>query len=196
MAERVVDRFPVALGRPVRTAGLQRGPQVIERPLDVVASLECGKRIDVVDRTNGGHGALYSGCRGRGAVGPHRRWLSDNEARQHLRARWAEFFHDFDVLLCPIMPTAAFPHDHRPFEARTLEVDGQEIRYMDQVFWAGLITVAYLPSTVAPVGRTPEGLPVGMQIVAPYLEDRTAIHFARLIEDLVGGFEAPPGYAD
>jgi amidase len=132
----------------------------------------------------------------RGAVGPHTSWLSDNEARQHLRARWAEFFREFDVLLCPVMPTTAFPHDHGPFGARTLEVDGKEIQYMDQVFWAGLITVAYLPSTVAPVGRTPEGLPVGMQIVAPYLEDRTAIHFARLIEDLVGGFEAPPGFAD
>ncbi len=132
----------------------------------------------------------------RGAVGPHRSWLSDHEARQHLRARWAEFFRDFDVLLCPIMPTAAFPHDHRPFDERTLEVDGQEIRYMDQLFWAGLTTVAYLPSTVAPVGCTPEGLPVGVQIVAPYLEDRTAIHFARLLEDLVGGFEIPPGYAD
>ena len=76
------------------------------------------------------------------------------------------------------------------------EVDGRDIPYMDQLFWAGLITVAYLPSTVVPVGLTREGLPVGMQVVAPFLEDRTAIHFARLIEDLVGGFEAPPGYAD
>ena len=130
----------------------------------------------------------------RGVVAPHRRWLGDNEARQHLRARWAEFFQDFDVLLCPIQPTAAFPHDHGPFAERILYVDGQPTPYLEQIFWAGLITVAYLPSTVVPVGLTPEGLPVGMQVVAPYLEDRTAIHFARLIEAVAGGFEAPPGY--
>ena len=46
------------------------------------------------------------------------------------------------------------------------------------------------------MGLTPEGLPVGMQIVAPYLDDATAIHFARCIEDVVGGFQAPPGFAD
>jgi len=132
----------------------------------------------------------------RGAVAPHRAWLSDHEARQHLRARWAELFQDVDVLLCPIMPTAAFPHDQGPMQARSIEIDGQPTPYFDQLFWAGLITVAYLPSTVVPVGRTSLGLPVGMQVVAPFLEDRTAIHFARLIEDLVGGFEAPPGYAD
>lgn len=132
----------------------------------------------------------------RGAVGPHRLWISDDEARQHLRARWAEFFREVDVLLCPIMPTAAFPHDHRPFEERTIDVDGRAIRYMDQLFWAGLTTVALLPSTVVPVGRTPEGLPVGLQVVAPFLDDRTAIHFARLVEGEIGGFVAPPGYAD
>jgi amidase len=132
----------------------------------------------------------------RGAVGPHRAWLADDEARQHLRARWADFFEDFDVLLCPIMPTPAFPHDHSPIQGRTLLVDDEEIPYFDQLFWAGLTTIAYLPSTVAPVGLTPDGLPVGMQIVSPYLDDATAIHFARCIEDVVGGFQAPPGFVD
>ena len=75
-------------------------------------------------------------------------------------------------------------------------MDGTEIPYMEQLFWAGQITLAYLPSTVVPVGRTSEGLPVGMQIVAPYLEDGTAIGFARRIEDVLGGFVAPPGLTD
>jgi amidase len=132
----------------------------------------------------------------RGAAGPHRVWLRDNEARHQLRARWAEFFGEVDVLLCPIMPTAAFPHDHTPLEQRTLLVDGQPMPYMEQLFWAGLVTLVYLPSTVVPVGRTREGLPVGMQVVAPYLEDRTALAFARCIEDVVGGFVAPPDFAD
>ena len=131
----------------------------------------------------------------RGSVDLHSTWLWDNETRHQLCASWAEFFKEVDVLLCPIMPVTAFPHDHRPVAERKLQVDGREIGYFDPLFWAGLFTVSYLPVTVVPVGRTREGLPVGMQIVAPYLEDRTAIHFARLIEHLVGGFEVPPGYA-
>jgi amidase len=132
----------------------------------------------------------------RGASGRHRDWLRDDEARQHLRARWADFFRDWDVLLCPVTPTSAFAHDHSPFQARTLEIDGQAFEYSQQVFWAGLITVAYLPSTVVPVGRTRAGLPVGLQVVAPFLEDRTSLRFARLLEreGVIPGFEAPPDF--
>jgi amidase len=130
----------------------------------------------------------------RGSVGPHRQWAVDDEARWKLRARWAEFFRDVDVLLCPIMPVPAFPHDHSPFESRTVDVDGRTIRYIELLFWAGLFVMAGLPSTVVPIGRTRAGLPVGMQVVAAHLEDRTAIGFAKHLEDLLGGFVAPPGY--
>ncbi|MGH0030843.1 MAG: amidase family protein, partial [Myxococcota bacterium] len=95
-----------------------------------------------------------------------------------------------------IMPTTAFPHDHAPFDGRTIDVDGASIPYMEQLFWAGVVTVAYLPSTVVPVGPAPDGLPVGMQVVAPFLEDRTALRFAKLLEDEIGGFVAPPDFAD
>ncbi len=132
----------------------------------------------------------------RALVDLHSTWLWDNEARSQLHAAWAAFFQKYDVLLCPIMPVAAFPHDHRPITQRTLNVDGKEISYLDPLFWAGLFTVSDLPATAVPIGRSAEGLPVGMQVVAPYLEDRTAIHFARLLEDLIGGFERPPGYAN
>jgi amidase len=132
----------------------------------------------------------------RGAALPHRRWLGESERRERLRAHWAGFFRDVDVLLCPIMPTTAFPHDHTPFGERVLAVDDGSISYGEQLFWAGLITVAHLPSTVVPVGLASDGLPVGMQVVAPFLDDRTALRFARLLEDEIGGFVAPPGYAD
>ena len=93
------------------------------------------------------------------------------------------------------MPTAAFAHDHSPFESRTLEVNGKTLPYLQQVFWAGLATVAYLPSTVAPIGLTPSGLPVGIQVIGPYLEDRSCIEFARQLTQRVGGFRTPPGFA-
>ena len=125
----------------------------------------------------------------------HCDWLITNEVRARYRARWAEFFRHYDILLCPITPTAAFPHDHsEPMMARTIQVNGQARSYVDGVAWAGVIGMAYLPVTMVPVGRTPQGLPVGVQIVGPYLEDRTTIDFARRLSDVIGGFEPPPGY--
>ncbi len=131
----------------------------------------------------------------RAVARPHREWLRDHERRAQLRAGWDAFFERFDVLIAPIMPTAAFAHDHSPFESRTLEVNGKTLPYLQQVFWAGLATVAYLPSTVAPIGLTPSGLPVGIQVIGPYLEDRSCIEFARQLTQRVGGFRTPPGFA-
>lgn len=132
----------------------------------------------------------------RATVGYHRDWLGANEARTHMRYRWHEFFQQHDLLLCPISVTAAFPHDQSDdSDARTLTVNGQSLPYFQQLFWAGMTGVVYLPSVIAPIGQTPTGLPVGLQIVAPEYGERTAIHFARLLADEIGGFVPPPAYA-
>jgi len=125
----------------------------------------------------------------------HREWIAMNEERERYRARWADFFRDYDVLLCPPMSVAAIEHDHsEPIGSRTLTVNGKKTPYFDALLpWAGLIGMVLLPSTCAPVGRTPAGLPVGMQIVGPYLEDRTTIDFARRLGAVIGGYERPPG---
>jgi amidase len=94
-----------------------------------------------------------------------------------------------------VAPVPAIPHDHsEPITGRTLRVNGQTRPYMDHFAWMGPIGAALLPASVAPAGRTPSGLPVGVQIVAPYLEDRTAIDFAARIEREIGGFVPPPGF--
>jgi amidase len=62
--------------------------------------------------------------------------------------------------------------------------------------WISLPTVAGLPATVAPVGRTRAGLPVGIQIVAPMWEDGTSIECAALLSELIGGFTAPPAFQE
>jgi amidase len=125
----------------------------------------------------------------------HKDWLVANEARHRMRLRWAEFFRDWDVLLCPAAASAAFPHDHEgERHERTVVVNGRRVPTTDQMFWAGYPCMAYLPSTVAPCGFTPSGLPVGVQIVAPQYGDRTAIHFARLLEREFQPFVPPPGY--
>jgi amidase len=130
----------------------------------------------------------------RAAVQGHGDWLRYNNRRQALRMAWADFFEDWDILLCPQMATAAFKHDHRPMTERTLAVDGVDQLYFQQIFWAGLVTVAYLPSTVFPTGVSSEGLPLGLQAVGAEYADRTCIDFARLLADEIGGFVPPPGY--
>jgi amidase len=100
-----------------------------------------------------------------------------------LRARWAALFQDFDVVLAPVFGTAAFPHDNEhDWSKRTLTINGAETPYGAQTSWPGLATFPGLPVTVAPAGKTRSGLPVGVGIVGPYLEDRTTIAFAGLVE--------------
>ena len=116
-----------------------------------------------------------------------------NHQRETLRWAWHEFFKSHDLLLAPITATAAFAHDHSsPLAARTLMVNGQSAPYFAQLFWAGLATCSYLPATVAPVGLTPQGLPVGMQIIGPEMADRSTIWLAGQLERLIGGFVPPP----
>jgi len=71
-------------------------------------------------------------------------------------------------------------------------VNGTARPYVERGVWTGLAGVVYLPAAVAPVGRTTGGLPVGIQVIAPYLEDPTAIDVVRDIERHIGGFVAPP----
>ena len=94
------------------------------------------------------------------------------------------------------MPTPAFPQDQsKPQDKRQLDVDGKKVPYDNQIAWAGIATLTGLPATVAPIGRTESGLPIGVQIIGGFLEDRTTIAFAGLIEREFGGFTPPPNFA-
>jgi amidase len=132
----------------------------------------------------------------RAAVLPHRDWLAANEARHRMRRAWAEFFTSYDLLLCPVASTAAFPHDQQGERYdRTLPVNGRRVKVTDHLFWAGYSGAFFLPSTAAPCGFTPSGLPVGVQIVGPQYGDLTCLGFARLLEREFQAFVPPPGYA-
>jgi amidase len=128
----------------------------------------------------------------RGLTISHPDWIRQSRIRNGLRARWQALFQEIDVLLCPPMPTVAFPHDHSPQFARKLDVDGIDVPYNDQSVWAGIALLNGLPATTMPVGRTEGGLPVGVQIIGGYLEDKTTIAFAGLVEREFGGFTPPP----
>jgi amidase len=124
----------------------------------------------------------------------HRDWIFVDEERQQLRRAWADFFTRFDVLLCPVWPVPAIPHLHDDtILARTIRVNGEERSYIELIVWAGLVTMALLPATSVPVGNGTSGLPVNLQIVGPYLEDRTCLDFARRLGEVIGGYVPPPG---
>jgi amidase len=122
-------------------------------------------------------------------------WEGHVEKQKKQQAQWAAFFERFDVLLAPVSPTAAFEHKHNlPIRSRRLMINGRSKHYFKNLTWMVMAIVSGLPATVAPVGLTESGLPVGVQIIGDRFEDRTTIDFARGLSEIVGGFEAPPGY--
>src|SRR6202040_4220266 len=74
-------------------------------------------------------------------------WIRANRARTGLRQRWQRLFQEFDVVLCPVMPTPAFPHDHSPQRTRQLDIDGKLVPFGDQIVWASIATLCGLPAT-------------------------------------------------
>jgi amidase len=131
---------------------------------------------------------------GEEAAGSHAAWLRADRQRAALRATWAAWFEDHDALLAPVLFTTAFPHlQDGNIVSRELHVDGAARPYLSVVWWTGMFGVLGLPVAVPPVGRTADGLPVGIQVVTPYLRDRDAVRLAGLVADVAGGYDVPPG---
>lgn len=132
---------------------------------------------------------------GEALAGNHRTWLEHHARRMELRAAWNEWFTDYDILLCPVAATAAFPHQQEgDLTSRMISVNGEARPLVLTSLWCGVTGVVGLPAAVAPMGRTVQGLPVGMQVVAPFWHDRRATQVAGLITDIVGGYQPPPGF--
>ncbi len=139
--------------------------------------------------------ALPDADSGRLLAGDHLAWIRAQEERARLTQRWAEWFTRFDILLCPVWAREAFAHDTAgEIFDRVVDINGTSTNHVDAGRWLGLIGVVGLPSTVVPIGCV-DGLPVGVQVVAPYLHDFQAIRIAGEIARLRRGYQAPPGYA-
>jgi len=126
----------------------------------------------------------------------HRDWNILNVMRSVMRQKWDDYFNDVDVMLCPVTRIPAHPHDHTPISERVVQFNDESLKYWGVMGpWNSLALVAYLPATVAPAGFTSGGLPVGIQIVGPYLEDLTPIQFAiNLEKEIIGPYKLPPGF--
>lgn len=129
----------------------------------------------------------------RGQGMSHGDYLRANETRHRMRRAWSRFFSDWDVLLCPPAASAAQKHDQSGERwQRSIEVNGHAVPQTDQMFWAGIASLCLLPASVAPLGATSNGLPIGVQIVGAQYADKTTIAFARLLENSWRRFVAPP----
>jgi amidase len=152
---------------------------------------ERAKRIDRLK----GNDDYYSLLATQAYAASYQQWRVRDGARAEVRAVWREYFRDHDAFIMPANFCAAFPHTlAEDWSLRAIETNDGKRAYLDLVRWMTMPTLSGCPATVAPVGQTPEGLPVGIQIMGPYLEDATSIHIASQIADVVGGFVPPPGY--
>jgi amidase len=131
----------------------------------------------------------------RSAVLSHRDWIHADRVRVGIAHQWRQLFREFDVAICPVLPIPAFEHNHAEMETCRIEIDGQSVPYVALSQWSAVSAVGGLPSTAMPIGLSPRGLPIGVQVVGPYLEDRTTLGFAQLAEREFGGFTPPPQFA-
>lgn len=132
----------------------------------------------------------------RALVATHRDWMVADQARAALAHEWREMFRVWDVVVCPVLPITAFPNDESPMGERSIDIDDMCVPYGLLGAWSAPASSLNLPSTVMPIGVGSSGLPIGVQVIGPYLEDRSTIGFAELAEREFGGYVPPPAYTN
>jgi amidase len=102
-----------------------------------------------------------------------------------VRAKTLEEMKRYPVLLCPVASVPAFRHGERRWD-----IDGRTVEYLDAWRYSQWFNALACPAVVVPVGRSPEGLPIGVQIGARPFEDETALGIAAIV-DAAFGYRAP-----
>ena len=169
---------------------LTKAGAAVARTSDLLPDLTAAQKVfGAILRT-----AMSQGQPGATSISAHD-WLGLLGAQLQFRRQWGAVFQSFDVVLTPSFGTVAFPHIDDPgTSGRTLNINGQATPYFDQMAWPAMALLPNLPATAAPLGLNAQGLPMSVQIIGAYLEDRTTIGFASLLEQAYGGFVPPPGY--
>jgi amidase len=114
--------------------------------------------------------------------------------REAARAAWRSFFTEWDVLVCPVALDVAFEHRTGSQHRRVLRVDDRDVPYVENIVFPMWAIFPGLPATAFPAGRDGQGLPIGLQAIGPYLEDRTTLRFAELLGREWHRFQPPPGW--
>jgi amidase len=152
-----------------------------------------GERRSRADEFEKRGGVMFSAM-ARGLTLDAAGYLAMLGRREVARSVWRKFFADWDVLICPTALDAPFVHQSGPQETRILNFDDRSVPYMLNIVYPMWAIFAGQPATAFPAGRDVAGLPLGLQAMGPYLEDRTTLKFAQLLEQEWHGFERPPGY--
>ncbi len=143
-----------------------------------------------MDPTSPNQSAIATGLTGDAA-----NYLATLHRRATAQAAWRSFFEEWDVLVCPTALDAAFPHQTGEQTDRTLDIDGRAVPYTLNIVYPMWAIFTGQPATAFPAGLSSSGLPLGLQAIGPYLEDRTTLRFAQLLEREWHAFEAPPAFA-
>jgi Asp-tRNA(Asn)/Glu-tRNA(Gln) amidotransferase A subunit family amidase len=107
--------------------------------------------------------------------------------RDALRAAFLVKMEKSPILLCPVCAIPAFRHGERNWS-----VDGRKVKYLKAMSYSQWFNLLGNPAASVPVGKSPEGLPIGVQIVGRPWEDEAVLEVASKIEEACGGFRAPP----
>ncbi len=162
-----------------------------DMPASAIRSMELMRPLAKWQVSRGGAGAAQAAM-ALAYTATHREWMAADSVRRRLRRDISEVFDRFDVILAPITPVTAFPHDHRPFGKRRLKLStGAQIPYASMLNWISLATALHLPATAIPAGPAASGLPVGVQLIGPLNGDAKCLALAQAIEENVRGFTPP-----
>lgn len=172
-----------------------RFPELLETYLFLLGAFDFSTTPPAAQQQRRAGLAARSDPFAKGALCTFAEWQQRNFKRLAYRALWERLFETTDVFLSPTVFTAAFPHDPTPVDVRRVPTpEGATQPFWDVLSYITPATLTGCPATTAPAGLSKSGLPVGLQIVGPYLEDSTPIHFASLLAHEIGGFQPPPGY--
>jgi len=160
-------------------AGLEIGRAAASGP-DAPPTPEALARYDAGERD-------YAALVAHASRMTYRQWIDLNNERERSRLRWRDYFANVDLLLTPVTPTTAPPHDtERSFSDQTVLVNGEQRPVLEQWFWAGLANPTYLPALTLPAGLAADGLPVGLQVLGPFMGDLLTLRFGELAECVLG----------
>lgn len=113
-------------------------------------------------------------------------WLDLHDEQARIQRQWRHLFTRYDTVIAPTLGTTAFPHDDEPLATRRLSIDGADTQFFHQFAFPGLATFPMLPATSVRIGTDPDGLPIGVQVIADSFADHTAIAVATAAHHLSG----------
>jgi Asp-tRNA(Asn)/Glu-tRNA(Gln) amidotransferase A subunit family amidase len=110
-------------------------------------------------------------------------WMQRDEIRMNVLRQMRKY----PILLSPVASVPAFRHGERSWN-----IEGKQVKYLDAWSYCEWFNLLGFPAAVVPVGHSPEGLPIGVQVIGRPWEEEMVLSVAAVVEEQCGGFRAPP----